>query len=201
MELLASSITLLIAVFALPGRSLAGNRVGDYCEIYDFTGKCKLPEDCESFKLEDIKEIEKYRSTNCGFLEDLRTMVICCPETSTNRMAQNLETNQELAASQTACNKLEDRKDKTPRILDDHIFRGVYASDNEFPQFAALAYKKNDDAELRFGCGGVLISENFVLTAAHCITIEDPIKFVRLGTTNLKSEKFKTDVNVKVSGC
>lgn len=196
----ASAVLLVTVVFAFSGRSLAEGRVGEACRISNFQGKCKVPKDCESFRMDDPVEIEKFRSTHCGFLKDLVTMVICCPETSTIPVAQNLAV-PGLPASQIACNKLEARNKRKPRSLDDYIIKGVNASDNEFPQFAALAYKKNDVATLRFGCGGVLISENFVLTAAHCLKKEDPVRFVRLGTIHLNNEKWKTDVNVKVSGC
>jgi secreted trypsin-like serine protease len=46
------------------------------------------------------------------------------------------------------------------------IVGGEPASLHEFPHFALLGFQF--DNELKFLCGGSLISENFVLTAAHC---------------------------------
>lgn len=78
-----SRAVVLIAVIALSGGSLAREIIGKNCTFDIFQGKCKLPSSFKSFTLEDLEQIGKFRSSNCGFLSDLITMVICCPETST----------------------------------------------------------------------------------------------------------------------
>lgn len=48
------------------------------------------------------------------------------------------------------------------------IVGGVEAKPNEFPHMGALAYPDGFNDELVFGCGAFLISERFLISAAHC---------------------------------
>lgn len=62
--------------------------------------------------------------------------------------------------------------------LDYHIVGGTDSDIAEFPHIAALGYENL--GEIEFDCGGALISNNFVITAAHCCTRKPP-SVVRLG--------------------
>jgi transmembrane serine protease 3 len=67
------------------------------------------------------------------------------------------------------------------------IVGGQTTKTGEFSHMAAIGY--GDFNEIMFACGGSLISEKFVLTAAHCLGRKsNPPVLVRLGDQNLKSE-------------
>ncbi|XP_039451785.1 serine protease snake-like [Culex pipiens pallens] len=70
----------------------------------------------------------------------------------------------------------------------DLIVGGEAAKPGEFPHQALLGYPDADGPEgYRFDCGGSLISERFILTAAHCFVNGYPT-IVRLGEHNLRNE-------------
>lgn len=71
------------------------------------------------------------------------------------------------------------------------IVGGQKAAAMEFPHMAAVGYP-NFNGQLAFKCAGSLISEQFVLTAAHC-SIADRVRptMVRLGDLNLQQREFE----------
>ncbi|XP_066976648.1 CLIP domain-containing serine protease B4-like [Macrobrachium rosenbergii] len=74
------------------------------------------------------------------------------------------------------------------RALSDRIVNGDDASLFAWPWIALLRGREND-ANIWF-CGGTLISDRYVLTAAHCFTKNPDLKmeFVRIGEHDLSSE-------------
>ena len=72
------------------------------------------------------------------------------------------------------------KKPDIDSLVEIRIINGKLSELGEFPHFAMLGYRK-DDGGHSFDCGGALISEKFVLTAAHCCIRGRQPKIVRLG--------------------
>lgn len=71
------------------------------------------------------------------------------------------------------------------------IVGGEVAREREFPHMALIGYRTGKPAD--YQCGGSLISELFVLSAAHCSnTAEGPAKFVKLGNVVRNQENANT---------
>lgn len=78
------------------------------------------------------------------------------------------------------------------------IVGGVLASAGELPHSAAIGYP--DGKNLEFKCGGSLIADFFVLTAAHCKSAQkiNPT-FVRLGDLDLKrKDEGLPEINIRI---
>ncbi|KAF2899312.1 hypothetical protein ILUMI_06862, partial [Ignelater luminosus] len=70
------------------------------------------------------------------------------------------------------------------------IIGGVPAQLKEFPHMALLGFEDEDD-KISWKCGGSLISDQFILTAAHCLYLQryGEVKHVRVGDLQIGSDK------------
>lgn len=71
-------------------------------------------------------------------------------------------------------------------IVEIRIINGKLSDLGEFPHFAMIGYRK-DDGGHSFDCGGALISDKFVLTAAHCCIRGRLPNIVRLGKVSKRT--------------
>lgn len=80
------------------------------------------------------------------------------------------------------------------------IVGGEKTKNGEYPHMAAIGWKTLDGT-LEFKCGGSLISERFVLTAAHCSRADGLApSIVRLGDQNIKSQADGlTEVDIQIA--
>lgn len=151
--------------------------IGASCKQYELPGIYSLDKDCPHFlKLAPEK---RYGHGWCNFSE--KNAVICCigaspvstvswkrPQVILNRFGED-------------CQYF---GPNTYTIAVERIFGGMESSPGEFPHFAALGYDRKE-SELRFDCGGTLITDQHVLTAAHCVVSgRNRPSVVRLGSVN-----------------
>lgn len=80
-----------------------------------------------------------------------------------------------------ACRQYENEIETNGKVRRDtaevqfNIFGGTQTEQGEFPYMVALGYenedKDDDNSEaIKYNCGGTLISSQYVLTAAHCVS-------------------------------
>ncbi|XP_066249507.1 CLIP domain-containing serine protease B4-like isoform X2 [Euwallacea similis] len=75
--------------------------------------------------------------------------------------------------------------------LDNRITYGKKTALEEFPWMALVAYNSSDSG-IEYRCGGTIIHESFILTAAHCI-LNTTLLGVRLGEYDLSTTKVDCD--------
>lgn len=135
-----------ISLDSEPSRNQESNQIDDDCLMYDNTpGLCKLDSDClltTSTKMHKVLTLKR-----CGFSG--HSMIVCCPKDSVGELRSKSISRK----SDLACKHL----GKRPAQITSRLIGGSHADQNEFPQFAALGYKSDENEKISFDCGGLLI--------------------------------------------
>lgn len=157
---------------------------GSQCTLEDGkTGICKKLTDCPMRIREVQRGIRDSTSTGrCGFSDF--TEIVCCPTVNFERMV--LPRPADIACQEYGNNVTT----KEEQNLSFHIFNGKLAMSSEFPYVVALGYQNDNISEpIKYSCGGSLISSQYVLTAAHCVSnINEKVPVeVRLGNEDIRS--------------
>uniref|UniRef100_A0A182MQJ3 Peptidase S1 domain-containing protein n=1 Tax=Anopheles culicifacies TaxID=139723 RepID=A0A182MQJ3_9DIPT len=218
----ASSHALLSIVFLLlAARNIvhADGNVGDPCTVQrsNELGICRPVSECAPV-IDDIR-LRRGNPTKCGFID--RVQIVCCPQTGTTPAASTTQSpmgrndrrrivekcteygravfSKEYVNSLTADEPKLQTIDKCGHTAVELIVDGELAKAREFPHMALIGFGAVPD--IRYLCGGSLVSDKFVLTAGHCLTSSDfgPATIVRLGELSLSSstdDAFPEDYDV-----
>ncbi|XP_070494751.1 ovochymase-like [Chironomus tepperi] len=182
MKIFSDKMLILIAINVLIVSADCANNpdnsertLGDTCELRNNQlGICSEISNCETVKkLFDTKQTSEI--VRCRFIG--KRSIVCCPQEGP------LEINRNPKFIKALC-----INPKKQLKIDDHIISGIKAVVGEFPYQVALGYEGLGNGT-EFKCGGSLIAEDIVITAAHCANKKDTIpKMVRLGKTSLNLE-------------
>ncbi|EDV53451.1 serine protease grass [Drosophila erecta] len=131
----------------------------------------------------------------CRSSTNTRDFHLCCPNEATPQSASNQESQSKVVRS--AGGNLNRYSQQGLQLLNSvtncgnkgnpKVSGGKTARPGDFPWVALIKYQINDPRPFR--CGGSLISERHILTAAHCIIEQPKVIAVRLGEHDLESEE------------
>ncbi|XP_046971365.1 CLIP domain-containing serine protease 14D-like [Vanessa cardui] len=158
--------------------------VGEPCETKFYNGTCVTLASCPSaVALVRIRDIKTLRVLLCGFKD--KQPKVCCPasgniitftnktdETATSRPKKPLTTKLDeltTATTETYSDPFPDRKVCGQVKATDRIIGGTIADIDEFPWLGRISYSIDDENKFIFACSASLITDRYLVTAAHCV--------------------------------
>ncbi|CAK1556368.1 unnamed protein product [Leptosia nina] len=172
--------------------------IGDRCKPQPQTsgGTCVLLDDCP-VAIRAIRENDNHPFKRCGFSGKVE--IVCCPKGEDQPHPTSTVKTEAKFGGRIADIQCQKIVETSIPPLGLHIIGGETASPGEFPHMVALGYNRSD--VLEFDCGGSLISENYVLTAAHCLDTLDQIRpsIARLGVVEIKEPRFNRETDIIIA--
>lgn len=156
----------------------------DYCgfDTSIYSGKCKKIKKCVNLLVER-KDIEV-----CSFNGNMAgdETLVCC---SRDDFYKSRSFNREGPLDYETClDKYKHLRNFESEEFSKFTVNGVEVQDGEFPHMVAIGWLRWYDFSVDWNCGGSLITEAFVLTAAHCTSFDGrKPNVVRMGDTDLIS--------------
>ncbi|XP_055618901.1 uncharacterized protein LOC129763961 [Toxorhynchites rutilus septentrionalis] len=203
-------VVLVTAFYCAHREARTQSGEGDSCFFQNTAGICVGYSSCRR-----VLESTGSRITICSY--NAKEAIVCCPEDYKTRLEQQEARDASMTISARKCEQymrqaaptlyfsslkpngeVIQRKARPCPTYTNLIVGGEAAQQGEFPHMAAIGYRSGPTGALEFRCGGSLISERFILTAAHCRN-EDAV-LVRLGVVDLLSDKSATqpqDYNIE----
>lgn len=186
---------------------------GESCTVDESPGICTHLEQCPPIHQAALSGI--YPKKMCGYIHF--EPIVCCPQnkpttTTTAPVTGTFSIDNRITRSREKCAEYSkavfelvypptlsaNRKPENTSVCAIKtrklIVGGKKAEPQEYPHMVAVGYNTNEGG-IAWSCGGTLISERFVLTAAHCTYHRElgGAAWVRVGDLNL----VKTDDDAK----
>ncbi|KAF2895868.1 hypothetical protein ILUMI_10303 [Ignelater luminosus] len=133
---------------------------------------CNIISDAVETRNKDALQFAK--NSECGYDNETQEALVCC-----GSEAYPLRTN--LLPNRTVCGE-------QPGEI--RIHGGEQTKIWEFPWMALLKYKYNGtNKDAGYNCGGTIINSRYILTAAHCVQLNQPLYIdeIRLGEWKISS--------------
>lgn len=145
---------------------------GDVCTLANGVtrGTCLRDTNCRYLKTQPQKD---WRT--CSFHQNVS--IVCCLNNNPNALQGTR--GQFKYKSDEMCANFADIP-----LTKNSILNGTIAEIEDFPYLGALALQDKQSSAIAYGCGANLISDRFMLTAAHCV-IGKKLIHVRMGLLSL----------------
>ncbi|XP_072930069.1 CLIP domain-containing serine protease HP8-like isoform X3 [Epargyreus clarus] len=111
--------------------------------------------------------LQLFRDTGCGYERGTRMPKVCCSKFQQEAEDIRISNHPNLGLLPKRCGEINDQR----------IIGGKQADPYEFPWMALIARSLQGP---QFTCGGSIINERYILTAAHCV-FQRRIEAVRIG--------------------
>ncbi|KAL5292898.1 CLIPC6.2 family protein [Megaselia abdita] len=159
---------------------------GSDCSFKNQRGTCISFDKCQKVKKDVMSGAIGFSEVvHCASKDGVS--LICCPGSTSDRSDVEESTQKMPAKDSVSACKLYSAPENIGAPIDFQILEGIPTTPGEFPHMAALRYNRLN--ETNWGCGGSLISDQYVLTAAHCASGSNIPDLIRLGKTSLSDDE------------